>query len=172
MKAMKFHLRRVVGEQRLTFEELSTILCQVEACLNSRPLAPLNRHPDDGIDVLIPSHFLIGRHLQALPLSPDKLPLLKRWTLFQAIILEALVQRIPTTATEAYKVEDASRHLKSDDLILIKEDSLVSTHWQTGQILQTFPGQDGKVRVATVRTTAGVYKWPITKLVLLLPHEP
>ena len=63
---MKFHLRKVVGDHKLTFKELSTVVAQVESCLNCRPLAPL---PDvtDGLKVLTPDHFLIERALESLP---------------------------------------------------------------------------------------------------------
>ena len=67
IKSTKFHPRRVIGDKKLTFEELSTVLCQVECCLNSRPLVPLHSHAKDGIDILTPGHFLVGRHMQALP---------------------------------------------------------------------------------------------------------
>ena len=63
---MKTHLRRVVTHIKLTFEELTTLLTQVEACLNSRPLAPLP-HDDDGAEALTLGHFLIGRPLESLP---------------------------------------------------------------------------------------------------------
>ena len=56
---MKTHLRKIVGNVKLTFEELSTLLTQIEACLNSRPLVPLPSD-DDGIEALTPGHFLIG----------------------------------------------------------------------------------------------------------------
>ena len=55
VKSTKKHLRRIVGDVKLTFEELATVLTQVEACLNSRPLAPLNTPDVDGVEVLTPS---------------------------------------------------------------------------------------------------------------------
>ena len=83
VKSMKTHLKRIVGSVKLTYEDLNTMLTQVEACLNSRPLVPLA--PDDeGIEALTPGHFLIGRPLEALPdpsLSYRALSLLRRWHL-------------------------------------------------------------------------------------------
>ena len=55
---MKLHLKRIVGGVKLTFKEFTTILSQIEACLNSRPLVPIECD-DDGVDALTPGHFLI-----------------------------------------------------------------------------------------------------------------
>ncbi|XP_071653530.1 uncharacterized protein [Temnothorax longispinosus] len=66
VKSTKFHLRRVIGETKLTFEEMSTFLAQVEACLNSRLLQALFDDPDD-MSALTPGHFLIGAPLLAVP---------------------------------------------------------------------------------------------------------
>ena len=38
VKSAKRHLKKVIGSQRMTYEEFNTIAIQVEACLNSRPL--------------------------------------------------------------------------------------------------------------------------------------
>ncbi len=63
VKSTKTHLRRILRDVKLTYEEFSTLLTQIEACLNSRPLVPL----DDGIEALTPDHFLIGKPLAAFP---------------------------------------------------------------------------------------------------------
>ncbi|KZC14188.1 hypothetical protein WN55_06268 [Dufourea novaeangliae] len=59
VKSAKRHLLRVIGETRLTFEELYTVLTQIEGCMNSRPLYPMPTDPSD-LNPLTPGHFLTG----------------------------------------------------------------------------------------------------------------
>ncbi|GFV04951.1 uncharacterized protein TNCV_1368561 [Trichonephila clavipes] len=65
VKAVKYHLRRVMGNLRFTYEEFLTILNQIEGVLNSRPLYPLSCDPGD-FDALTPGYFLVGRPITAI----------------------------------------------------------------------------------------------------------
>ncbi len=87
VKSMKYHLRRVVGDVVLNFEEVTTLLAQIEACLNSRPLTQLSSDPNDLLP-LTPGHFLVGRALSVIPV-PDFSNVLEnrlsRWHLLQKL---------------------------------------------------------------------------------------
>ena len=84
VKSIKHHLRRIIGTSTLTFEEMTTLLCQIEACLNSRPLIDTSNHPED-LAPLIPGHFLISHALTELSepetVNFDIIPV-KRYNLF------------------------------------------------------------------------------------------
>ena len=69
VKSLKYHWKRIIGKALLTFEEFSTLMTQVEACLNSRPLIALSNEPNDP-SYLSPGHFLIGAPLTSLS-EPD-----------------------------------------------------------------------------------------------------
>ena len=68
VKSMKHHLRRVMGNSILTYEEMTTILCQIEQVLNNRPLMALTNNPDN-IFALTPSMLVLvnGSQLDAIP---------------------------------------------------------------------------------------------------------
>ncbi|GJQ85817.1 hypothetical protein Trydic_g10267 [Trypoxylus dichotomus] len=65
IKCIKGHLLNVVGNAHLTYEQLSTLLCQIESILSSRPLRQLLFDPND-FSVITPGHFLIGDSLMVL----------------------------------------------------------------------------------------------------------
>lgn len=87
IRSVKYHLRRVLGSHTLTFEEFSTLLSRIEACLNSRPIAPFSDTMDD-YEALTPGHFLIGSAITVNP-EPSLLELnenrLSRWQLVRQI---------------------------------------------------------------------------------------
>lgn len=81
IKSIKNHLRKTLGNAALTYEEMTTILVRIEACLNSRPITPLSSDPSD-LNALTPGHFLVGGALTELPeIDVSKVPTnrLRRW---------------------------------------------------------------------------------------------
>lgn len=69
VKLMKHHLKRVLGDVRLCFEDFNTLITEIEANVNSRPLWSIPTHTDE-FEALTPGHFLIGKALNTLP-EPD-----------------------------------------------------------------------------------------------------
>ena len=176
VKSTKYHLKRVLSGVKLTFEEYSTLLAQVEACLNSRPLVAVNGD-DDGCDALTPGHFLIGRPLEALPdpaFSYRPVTLLRRWHLCQNL-LRHFWQKWSvdylTNLRKYTKWHKPSPNLSVGDVVVLNVTGLTPTTWVLGRVTEVFPGNDGLVRVVNVKTKSGVYKRPVHKLSLLLSNE-
>lgn len=66
IKSVKYHMKRVLGSSVPTYEEMLTLLKQIEGCLNSRPISPLSTDARDP-NPLTPGHFLTGGPINALP---------------------------------------------------------------------------------------------------------
>ncbi|KAL6418584.1 hypothetical protein ACFW04_011986 [Cataglyphis niger] len=173
VKSLKHHLRRVLGESTLTYEEMSTFLTQIESCMNSRPLQALSDDPDD-LTALTPGHFLVGTALNALPepcLVDAPIGRLSLWQLLQKMrdhfwdrwsreYLHSLFQRPKWWAS--------NKEIRIGRLCLIRSDNTPPIRWPLARIIATQPGEDGQVRVVTVRTATSELTRPIVKIVLLL----
>ena len=177
VKSTKLHLTRVVGSVKLTFEEFSTILAQIEACLNSRPLVPMSTADDDGIEVLTPGHFLIGKPLSALPdpsFSYRSVSLLRRWHLYQNLVRhfwQRWCKEYLSAINKHNKWRNPTRNIAVGDIVLLQESGLVPTKWPLGKVTEVYPGRDDLVRVVTVKTAQGCYKRPVSKVAVLLPDN-
>ena len=85
MISTKYHLKRIIGESILTYEKFATLLCQVEAFLNSRSLVSLSEVASDSV-VLTQSRFLIGETpflFAESRLTNEVIPPLQRWKRMQ-----------------------------------------------------------------------------------------
>ncbi|XP_026736808.1 uncharacterized protein LOC113500285 [Trichoplusia ni] len=160
----------------LTYEEFSTILAQIEAVLNSRPMYPLSADPADLLP-LSPSLFLIGRPLTA-PACPG-LTTTASHRLSRYDRVEQMRQQFWQRWSKEYIAELQTRtkwktrreELVPNTLVLIKEDNLPPLKWRLGRILHTFPGKDGLSRVADIKTATGTVRRAFSKICPLLSQE-
>ncbi|XP_018395526.1 PREDICTED: uncharacterized protein LOC108774017 [Cyphomyrmex costatus] len=169
VKSMKHHLIRVVGTATFTYEEMSTLLAQIEAVMNSRPLCPLSEDPDD-LSVLTPGHFLMGCAPLTVPepsLELVKTSRLSRWQLIQKTF-ESFWTRWSQECLQryysCYKWNRVMPSLQVGTIVLVIDERYPPAKWPLGRILATHPGQDGHTRVVTVKTQTSVLKRPVVKL--------
>ena len=173
VKSAKKHLKRVMGDLRFTFEELETVACQIEACLNSRPLIPTTSHNQDGLATLTAGHFLLHHQPSVYPEDPriPKEPhLLKQWNLCQSVVYHFWTRwsrEYLNTLQSRTKWQRESPNLQPGDIIILKPEKTFARHRPLGKITEVYPGADDRVRVAMVKTTAGIYKRPVVKMSLL-----
>nr|XP_049697145.1 uncharacterized protein LOC126054685 [Helicoverpa armigera] len=173
VKSTKFHLKRVIGESTLTYEEMSTFLNQVEACLNSRPISVLNISDPGEPLPLTPGHFLIGEPLVNVPdknYESSNVNYLTRWQYVQRM-LQSFWRRWSheylSNLMNRYKWSLQVPEPKLGDIVLIKEDDLPPSRWLLGRVVQKHPGNDNLTRVVTLRTNTTTIKRPTNKLCIL-----
>ncbi|XP_050357238.1 uncharacterized protein LOC126777960 [Nymphalis io] len=172
IKSAKTHLKRVIGDSTLTFEELSTVLTQIEACLNSRPMTYLSEDPGDP-QPLTPGHFLIGEQMVAIP---DEAPTdvqvtgLQRWKLTQKMVNDfwrKWSEEYLVSLNQRYKWFTKKQDPDIGNIVVIKDHNLPPTKWLLGKIEQKHSGHDGLTRVLTIKTKNGLIKRPLNKVSIL-----
>ncbi|UYV65014.1 K02A2.6-like [Cordylochernes scorpioides] len=165
---MKQLLFRILGQTSLGYEELSTVMCDVESLMNTRPLTYLTEESED-LTPLTPSLFLHEVREVGVP----DLDLIDNQTLSRKY---QYIKRVREDHRERFHIEyfgflrQETRRLKTTipfkvgDMVLIGQESLKRLHWPLARIIQLYPGKDRLVRVAKVKTSSGDKIRPIQKL--------
>lgn len=172
VKSLKYHLKRTIGTNVVTPDEFYTLLTQIEACLNSRPLTPVSNDPSD-LEILTPGHFLIHRPLTAV-LEPSLEDLkenrLSKWQRVQRY-LQTIWKKWSTSylsdLQNRTKWVTRQNNLAENMMVLLKDDNQPPLRWPLGRIVAIHPGKDGNVRVVEVRTKDGLYTRAVSKICVL-----
>ncbi|GFX51225.1 integrase catalytic domain-containing protein [Trichonephila clavipes] len=149
----------------LNFVELNTILCLIEACINSRPFYPLPSDPKC-VQVLTPGHFLIGSSLLELPDHSLTLSIHSRWFLLMKLkrmFWSRWQLSYLNTLQSRTKWMQGQKDLTVGSLVLIKNPASFSTRWTPGRIVDTHPRADGIFRLVTIQTSSGVMTRPVSQ---------
>ena len=174
IKSMKRHMRRVKGLKVLSVEVFLTIINQIEAILNSRPLVALSNDRNDPV-ALTPAHFLIGGSMLAAPQGESEdANINTRYKLLKKLQDEfwRMWKRDYLTELQILKKWFSNGpEFRIGDLILLAEDNKAPMQWKTGRVLEVYKGNDGTVRVCKVKTSNSTFIRPVVKL-RKLPVNP
>lgn len=176
VKALKNHLRKVVGDTLFSYENLNTLLCEIEAILNSRPLTPMSSDAND-LNVLTPGHFLIGHSLTTIPTTDLSTIPVNRLNVWQHIqkIKEDLWKRWSKEYLSELNVRSkwavGGENIKIGTLVTIRDDNIPPMRWCVGRVVELIPGEDLIVRVVRLRTANGIIERGVKRIAPILVDE-
>ena len=166
-------MKALLKEQPLDDEGLLTLMAEVEAIINGRPITKVSDDPRDP-EALTPNHLLLLRSGPTLPpglfVKGDNYSR-RRWRHVQYladVFWRRWLREYLPALQERQKWSRVSRNFAVGDVVLLVDENLPRSSWPLGRILEVFPNQkDGLVRSVRVKTRTSVLVRPIDKIVLL-----
>ncbi|KAJ7997080.1 hypothetical protein DPEC_G00225210 [Dallia pectoralis] len=167
-------------KSRLTHEVLTTLMAEVTAVMNARPLVPVSSDPDSPL-ILSPA-MLLTQKTGTPPPPPGNFGgtnlFKEEWKQVQSlaeIFWRRWRQEYLDTLQIRHKWQDVRPCLKEGDVVLLKDNSVNRNEWPMAIVTKALPGQDKLVRKVEVKVvkdgTPKVYSRPISEVVLLLSQE-
>ncbi|XP_060084986.1 uncharacterized protein LOC132564348 [Ylistrum balloti] len=168
-------LREVQGKP-LTHDVLCTLMAEVCAIINSRPITPVSSDPDSP-SILSPNTLLTQKVKQDVaPFEELQLQDMykSQWKQVQVLANQfwkrwrgQYLQNLQSRP----KWKQERKNLQEGDVVLLTESCVSRNQWPVGLVEKIFPSSDSLVRKAAVRVMRdsgpATYFRPVTQLVLL-----
>ncbi|KAK3729480.1 hypothetical protein QZH41_019941, partial [Actinostola sp. cb2023] len=166
-------MNAIVKEQTLDDEGLLTLMCEVEAIINGRPITKVSDDPNDW-EALTPNHLLLLRAGPTLPpgvFDKDDCYSRRRWrqVQYQAdVFWRRWLREYHPTLQQRQRWNRSRRNLEVNDIVIIAAENYPRSSWPLGRILEVrTSSHDGRVRSVKVKTRTSLLERPIDKIVLL-----
>ena len=169
VRSIKAALKTTLKERAPSEEVLRTLLTEAEYAVNARPLTHVSVNPDDP-EALTPNHFLLGSSC-GLPTTgrceeADR----RAWRASQSLadhFWKRWIREYLPTLVPRGEPTRARDYVKTGDVVVVIDPSLPRNTWPLGVVSKTYPGPDGAVRVAEVKTKTGIFRRPTNKMAVL-----
>ena len=184
IRIVKESLKKSLGNAKLTYEELETVLIEIESVINCRPLTYL--FEDEAEEALTPSHLVLGRRLISEVSKPEQSNVKQSQQSLNGRYryLQTIIEHYWKRFSKEYLLELHQHHLNVHkgnyeelcklllgDVVLIKDDSFKRNAWKKGKVDQLIRGEDGNVRGAVLKVNtsgrASYIRRPVQKLIPL-----
>ena len=166
---VKRTLKKVLRGERLNYEELLTVLNDIECTINCRPITHMST--DENIEPLCPSQLIIGRRILSLPNIADgecadevvSQELLTKRMKYVNSVLQQYWHRW----SKAYVVNLREFHKSNNkqnqmivipgEVVLVHDEKTPRQRWKIGRIIETQTSANGGVKVAVVNKKGRLY---------------
>ena len=167
IRIIKEALKKVVGKAKLTYEEMETVLIEIEMVINCRPLTYLYKEVKES---LTPSHLVIGRRLMSNFTNSDaaKVDYSSEHLNNRYKYLKSVIEHYWKRFSKEYLLELHEHHLYNHkrnydefckllvgDVFLIKDDFMKRMEWKKGKVEELIYGHDSKIRGALLKVSQG-----------------
>ena len=170
VQTIKRVLHRVLGSAVLTFEEYTTVLYEISALVNSRPITSVLDSSGEA-EPLSPAMLMHGRSLVQVPpiyelkvdgkepqLCTGRLRYLEKlktywWNRWRKEYLSDVRE-----VQSRRKVGNRTREPVVGEMVFVQNEKLARGTWKMGLVVGTKPGRDGCVRSVRVKVCRGKFK--------------
>ena len=174
IKSVRQSLDATCKSRAFTEEQWRTFLSETTYIINGRPLYPSSNDIWEGPPIT-PNDILMGHHLPPPQPEPEERinprHLLRStqdrvnefWKCWMRYFAPNLLPRNKWFRTR--------ENVEVDDLVLELDPNQKRSRWNLARVVATYPGNDGLVRKARIKTQCGEYDRPIHKLCLIATKE-
>ena len=163
VRSVKRPLKKVLGRSTLNFEELRTVLVEIESVINARSITHVYDDSNSISYPLTPSDLIYGRRVTSTPNSAHHEIISTHQSLTRrARHQRNVLQRVTNQWRKEYLTSlreqsnvgnkgNGAQEISIGDIVLLKNDSTIRNFWKLARVKELIPGADGRVRAAIVK---------------------
>ena len=172
VRSIKEGLAAVIKKDTLTFPELSTVLLEISAYINNRPIGFLSDDCNDDMKPISPSLLTIGREIEIIGDYQGKNPSLKQLYDYRTKVVTNFLKN--WTALYLQNLSPTTKWLKKNPykiqpgmVLFIKDENKLRALWNKGVVTKVIHSKHDNIpRTIELRTSTGHVTRPIQKLAI------